>query len=137
MSYDNFADRSTMESFQYRKRGQIAPHLERNVCLCYEIPKFIELEGLWAYVCNECKKPPTYWIFHCVSCDTDFIHDFMLNFCWINPICWDCNFELNESCEDQNHYRCWTWVTPEQIRPPFFELKPAFTEEELKDVFDF
>lgn len=123
------------EKYPYRMRDNIAIHLERNVCLCHEPGRLVPHPVHHMCVCEVCSKPKVYFIYHCSNCDKDFLHDFILNFCIRRPLCWECNYEDNWQCS--NHTYCTTNVHPNSIRPPVFELKPAFTKEDLQGVFPF
>jgi hypothetical protein len=139
MTMQQFADNWMMaDKYPFRMRANISPQLERNVCLCHRPEPLVKYKPSplsQFYVCGLCNKIPVYYIYKCVSCDIEFLHDFQLNFCYMRPLCFDCNHERNESCK--GHYYCVTYILSKQIRMPVIELKPQFTAEEMADVFDF
>ena len=124
---DQHADYDTIHP--YRTRFGIAPHLRRNVCLCRE-PSGLTREGR----CKECGKLPVYFIYKCVNCDVEFLHDFVRNFCYKHPLCWDCG-HCSIICKGHNY--CVTWITEWYEQPPSTIMKPAFTDEDMEGVFDF
>jgi hypothetical protein len=114
-------------------RSNIAEHLKRNVCLCDRPSKLAPHKDFpSAWVCKDCGKFPVYYIYECIICKKDFLHDFVANFCYKDPCCWSCNPD-NEPCDD--HIYCVTQITV--VSPPAIELKKPFTKEELDSVFNF
>lgn len=129
---DNYADYDNKQ-YPYRMRSNIAEQLKRNVCLCDRPSKLAphkDFPSAWA--CKDCGKLPVYFIYECIMCHKSFLHDFVNNFCYKDPCCWDCNPE-NEPCT--GHLYCYTYII--ETIPPAIILKQAFTKEELDSVFDF
>ena len=125
----NYTDYDTISRTPYRQRDNIAPHLQRNVCLCRE-PGPLQTNGS---KCSKCHNLPVYWIYKCVKCEAEFLHDFVLNFCYKEPLCWDCNKIDNVACE--GHLYCDCGI--KGLKPPSTVMKKPFTQEELDAVFDF
>lgn len=108
----------------------------QQVCSC-EVQGYIthdKYPGMLA-TCTNCKKPESYYLFRCVSCESLFIHDFRAFFCWREPRCWDCINENPIPCD--GHMYCeYYWGTSQWI-PPILPKPQVFTQEELDNVFDF
>lgn len=130
----NYCD-TPQKAYPFRERANLAPHLERNVCLCREPGKLIpktEYGGIC--VCDNCRKMPVYWIYKCTYCQIEFLHDFEQNFCYKEPLCYTCN-EFNTYCS--GHTYCITYIADSKQVPPAVKLLQPFTEEDLEGVFDF
>jgi hypothetical protein len=129
------ADYTYNDRFPYRMRENIVDYLSRNVCLC-DHPSGLKQSSVirTAHVCKDCNKFPVYYVYKCIICEVEFLHDFISNFCYVDPCCWDCNPQ-NEKCTE--HLYCVTYIKDEDREPPTVVLKPAFTKEQLDSVFDF
>jgi hypothetical protein len=54
--------------------------------------------------CRHCKRPPVWFTYRCVNCDSVFIRDFLdPKFCFAYPYCWNCLPQLSWTfCRDHN-----------------------------------
>lgn len=100
---------------------------------------FKKVRGL--VICGDCDKPKVYNSHWCLGCGEFFIRDFIdTRFCPAYPHCWNCLDKLKwDYCPDHampNHVEFaengdTTILAPVGLNPK------VYTEEDLKDVFDF
>lgn len=88
-------------------------------------------------ICGTCKKPESYYLWRCVSCENLFLRDFVSQFCVREPKCWDCSLDNPSDCSDKYHGYCEYYHPRNEWVAPVLPKPRVFTAEELAGVLDF